>query len=331
MTLVANEEVTTKRGGLHDAGHPGSVRPRPAKRNGLRKAGRPGFLWSLPAIAAFAVFALLPLAFAVYLSFTKYNGIRLIAPQWVGLENWERVLTDTALHRSLTVTVALVILAVLTQVPVSILIGVWAAGPQRGRGIVAALYFIPLLMSTAAVAVLWASLADPNFGIPALLNPLLGASNPFSNILGDPTTAIGFVAFIYLWGATPLHTLIYQGAARAIPESLYQAAAIDGAGTVRQFFSITIPQLKNAIVTSTILMVVGTFTTFDLILILTKGGPGGATANLPFFMYDRGISALDFGYGCVVAVILIVLAALVSIGMVRATGYDDMLGTQEGL
>ncbi|MFJ4998510.1 carbohydrate ABC transporter permease [Microbacterium sp. NPDC088619] len=302
-----------------------------AKRGGLQKAGRPGFVWSLPAIAAFAVFALLPLAFAVYLSFTQYNGIRLIAPQWVGLDNWARVLTDEALHRSLVVTVVLVVLAVVTQVPVSMLIGVWAAGPQRGRAIVAALYFIPLLMSTAAVAVLWASLVDPNFGIPALLEPLLGKDNPFSNILGEPATAIGLIAFIYLWGATPLHTLIYQGGARAIPETLYQAAAIDGAGTVRQFFSITIPQLRNTIITSTILMVVGTFTTFDLILILTRGGPSGATSNLPFFMYDRGISALDFGYGCVIAVILIVLAALVSIGMVRATGYDKMQGTQEGL
>jgi xylobiose transport system permease protein len=76
---------------------------------------------------------------------------------------------------------------------------------------------------------------------------------------------------------------------------------------------------------------VGTFTTFDLILILTRGGPSGATSILPFFMYDRGITALDFGYGCVIAVILIVLASLVSIGMVRVTGYDKMQGTQEGI
>lgn len=322
MTVLDKNEAPTK--------DDRSIRQR-TQKGGLRKAGRPGFIWSLPALLSFAIFALLPLAFALYLSFTRYNGIRLVPPQWVGLDNWARVLTDAALHRSIIVTVVLVVLAVLTQLPVSLLIGVWAAGPQRGRAIVAALYFVPLLMSTAAVAVLWASLADPNFGIPSLVVPLFGPNNPFSNILGDPVTAVGLIAFIYLWGATPLHTLIYQGGARAIPESLYQAAAIDGAGTIRQFFYITIPQLKNTIVTSTILMVVGTFTTFDLILILTRGGPSGATSNLPFFMYDRGISALDFGYGCVIAVILIVLAALVSIGMVRATGYDKMQGTQEGL
>ena len=312
------------------ASNDGSVKISPKKQR-LRAAGRPSFVWALPALIAFAGFALLPLGFAVYLSFTRYNGIPLTPPQWVGFDNWARVFTDTALHKSIIVTLVLVILAVVTQVPVSMLIGVWAAGPQRARALVAALYFIPLLMSTAAVAVLWASLVDPNFGLPSLLTPILGPDNIFSNILGQPGTAIGLVAFIYLWGATPLHTLIYQGGARSIPETLYQAAAVDGAGTVRQFFSITVPQLRNTIVTSTILMVVGTFTTFDLILILTRGGPSGATSNLPFFMYDRGISALDFGYGCVIAVILVVLAGLVSLVMVRATGYDKMQGTQEGL
>jgi len=304
----------------------------PAKRRGgLRKAGRPGFVWALPAMISFALFALLPLGFAVYLSFTKYNGIRLIPPQWVGLDNWARVITDTALHKSIGITLLLVLCAVLTQIPLALLLGVWAAGPQRGRAFVATLYFIPLLMSTAAVAVLWASLVDPNFGIPALLTPLLGPDNAFSNILGKPASAFALVVLIYLWGATPLYMLIFQGAARAIPETLYQAAAIDGAGTIRQFFSITIPQLRNTIITCTILVVVGTFTTFDLILILTRGGPSGATSILPFFMYDRGITALDFGYGCVSAVILIILASIVSIGMVRVTGFDKMQGTQEGI
>lgn len=305
--------------------------PADGKRGGLRAAGRPGFAWSFPAVAFFAFFALLPLAVAIYLSFTTYNGIRLVAPKFTGLDNWSRLITDNALHRSIGVTFILIILAVATQVPVSMLIGVWAAGPQRMRAIVAGLYFIPLLMSTAAVAVLWASLVDPNFGIPSLLTGVLGPNNLFSNLLGKPATAIGVIVFIYLWGASPLHTLIYQGGARAIPEVLYQAAAMDGAGPVRQFFSITLPQLKNTIITSTILMVVGTFTTFDLILILTRGGPSAATSNLPYFMYDRGLNALDFGYGSVIAVILIVLAAIVSGVMVRATRYDDMQGTQEGI
>lgn len=313
-----------------------SVPPRGAdsrKRGGLSQAGRPSFLWSVPGIAFFGFFAIAPLLVALYLSFTRYEGIPAIAPKWVGLANWERLLTDDALHRSIGVTFVLILLAVVTQVPVSMLIGVWAAGPQRNRAIITALYFIPLLMSSAAITVLFSSLVDPNFGLPATIRAVfnLPAENVFSNLLGNPTTAIGVIAFIYLWGSSPLHTLIYQGGARSIPEVLYQAAAIDGAGRVRQFFSITIPQLRNTIVTSTIIMVVGTFTSFDIILLLTRGGPSGGTSNLPYFMYERGIASLDFGYGSVVAVLLIVLATLVSVLMVKLTGYDKMQGTQEGL
>lgn len=301
------------------------------KRGGLRSAGRPGFVWSLGAVLFFGFFSLVPLGIAIYLSFTKYNGIRLVPPKFVGLDNWERLLGDSALHRSIGVTIALIVIAVVTQVPISMLIGVWAAGPQRARAVVAALYFIPLLMSSAAIAVLFASLVDPNFGIPSLLTGILGPNNFFSNLLGNPVTALGVIAFIYLWGSSPLHTLIYQGGARSIPEVLYQAAAMDGAGRVRQFFSITVPQLRNTMVTSTIIMVVGTFTAFDIILLLTRGGPSGGTAILPYFMYDRGIASLDFGYGSVVAVLLIALATTTSILMVRVSGYDKMQGTQEGI
>jgi len=303
------------------------------KRGGLHGAGRPGFVWSLPAFLFFALFALAPLAVAVYLSFTDYQGIPVIPPQWTGVDNWTRLFTDPAMYRSLVVTIVLIVLAVLTQVPISLLIGVWAAGFQKSRAIVVSLYFIPLLMSSAAITVLFASLVDPNFGIPAVLTEVfnLPPDNVFSNLLGNQWTAIGVIAFIYLWGSSPLHTLLYQGGARAIPEVLYQAASLDGAGKVRQFFSITIPQLKNTIITSTIIMVVGTFTSFDIILLLTRGGPSGGTSNLPYFMYDKGITSLDFGYGSAVAVLLIVIAMFVSIVMVRVTGYDKMQSTLEGI
>jgi xylobiose transport system permease protein len=309
------------------------VQARSKSRGAVHAAGRPSFVWSLPALLFFGFFSLVPLLVAVYLSFTTYEGIPIVPPQWTGLTNWQRVLTDNALHQAIFVTFVLIVLAVITQVPVSMLIGVWAAGPQRSRAIVTAVYFIPLLMSSAAITVLFSSLVDPNFGLPATLREILNlpVDNPFSNLLGNQWTAIGVIAFIYLWGSSPLHTLIYQGGARSIPESLYQAAAIDGAGRVRQFFNITIPMLKNTIITSTILMVVGTFTSFDIILLLTQGGPNGGTSNLPYFMYDQGIASLDFGYGSVIAVIVIVLATAVSIVMVKVTGYDKMQGTQEGI
>jgi xylobiose transport system permease protein len=297
------------------------------RRGGLQQAGRPGLVWALPATAYFGVFALLPLAFAVYLSFTSYNGIRLNPPQFVGLDNWSRLFGDTAVGQSIGVTLVLVALAVCTQVPLGLLTGVWAAGPQRTRAIVVALYFIPLLMSTAAVSVVWGSLLDPNFGLPSALPWLFGDGN----VLGGKENALLAIAFIYLWGASPLYTQIFQGAARSIPAMLYQAAELDGAGRVRQFFSITVPQLRNTIITTTILIVVGTFTAFDIILILTRGGPSGGTSILPYLMYEQAFVSYDLGYGSTIALVLVILATAVSAVMVRVTGYDKMAGTQEGI
>ena len=107
------------------------------------------------------------------------------------------------------------------------------------------------------------------------------------------------------WQFIPFHSLIYQGAVRQIPTSMYEAAQIDGAGRVRQFFSITLPQLKYTIITSSTLMVVGSLTFFDLIFVLTAGGPGDATRNLALEMYKTGFQANLMGPASVIAVILV--------------------------
>ena len=115
------------------------------------------------------------------------------------------------------------------------------------------------------------------------------------------------------------------------PVSPHQAAAIDGAGRVRMFFHITLPQLRNTMITSIVLMVVGGLTTFDSILILTQGGPGTATTSTSYYMYVQAFSDFNFGPASVIAVLLVVVTTLISIILVRATGWDKMRSTQEGL
>src|SRR3984957_4596853 len=119
------------------------------KSSGGLKAGRPSFLWALPAVTYFALFALLPLGVVVWLSFTKWNGIG--SPHWIGSANWNSVFHDQVLIQSIKITAILTVLGVITQTPVSLLLGVWAAGYQKNRAVLSALYFIPLLMSAAAV------------------------------------------------------------------------------------------------------------------------------------------------------------------------------------
>jgi xylobiose transport system permease protein len=300
------------------------------KSSGGLKVGRPSFLWSLPAVTYFAIFALLPLGVVAWLSFTRWNAIG--APHWIGTANWKTVFKDPILIQSFKITAILTVLGVITQTPVALLLGVWAAGHQRNRAILSAIYFIPLLMSAAAISIVWFSLLNPYFGLPHELHFIFG-SGLFNHgyLFSSQAAAIGVLTFVGMWQWTPFHTLIYQGGARAIPEVLYQAAAIDGAGRYRQFFYITLPQLRNTMVTSVVLMIVGGLTTFDSILILTQGGPGTATTSTSYYMYVKGFQNFQFGESSVVAVLLIVVTTIISIALVRAPGWDKMRSTQEGL
>jgi raffinose/stachyose/melibiose transport system permease protein len=278
----------------------------------------------LPALAFFTAFGVIPLIGVLLLSFTSWNGIGEIVP--LGIDNWVAVLTDPGFPHSLGVTFLIMGLSWLVQTPLSILIGVFIAGPQRYRGVLSVLYFTPLLLSTAAIAIAYKALLDPNFGFGAGLGvPLL-----VQNWLGDPVLAISTVVFVVSWQFIPLHSLIYQGGVRQIPVSLYEAARIDGAGRVRQFFSITLPQLKYTIITSSTLIVAGSMVAFDLIFVLTLGGPSDATRVLALDMYLRGFRGNMMGPASVIALIIVVVAVLLAMGVQRLGGKDASESRLEG-
>ncbi|MFF4961082.1 carbohydrate ABC transporter permease [Streptomyces sp. NPDC001222] len=285
-------------------------------RKGTR-AGRPHVVWVLPGVLFFAFFAVVPMVLAFYLSFTRWNGLG--DPQLVGLANWRKLLSDDRLTQSLTVTVLLTVVSWAFQTVVSLLLGVWAAGRQRNRAVLSAVFFVPFLLSSTAISLLFYALLDPNFGIVR------------ADTLGSTSGAFLAIVFVGGWQFIPFHTLIYQGGARQIPEVLYQAAAIDGAGRLRQFFSITLPQLRHTATTSGVLMVVGSLTYFETVLILTQGGPGSDTAILPYLMYEAGFKSYDFGYASAIASFLVVAATALSLLLVRLTGFGAMRSVREGM
>jgi raffinose/stachyose/melibiose transport system permease protein len=262
----------------------------------------------------FVAFGVIPLIGVLVLSFTSWDGIGPIRP--AGFDSWQAVLTDPGLPHALWVTFEIMALTWLVQTPMSILIGTFLAGQQRYREVLAVLYFIPLLLSSAAIAITYKALLDPNFGLGAGLHfPLLS-----QDWLGDPTLAMGVIIFVISWQYIPFHALIYQGGVRQIPISMYEAALIDGAGRVRQFFSITLPQLKYTIITSSTLMIVGSLTFFDLIFVLTEGGPGDATRNLALWMYKIGFQANLMGPASAIAVILVVVGLALALLLRRLGG-----------
>ena len=267
------------------------------------RAGRSGRVaWmALPALGMFIVFGVVPLLGVLALSFAQWDGLGSI--HVAGLSNWRSVLSDPGLPHALWVTFLVMFLSWAVQTPLALLIGVFLAGHQRYRAVLAVIYFVPLLLSSAAIAITYKALLDPNFG----LGPGLHLGILTQDWLGKPVLALGVVIFVVSWQFVPFHALIYQGGVMQIPASMYEAAAIDGAGRVRQFFSITLPQLKYTIITSSTLMVVGSLTFFDLIFVLTAGGPGDATRVLALDMYKRGFQANLMGPASAIAVILVLV------------------------
>ena len=272
---------------------------------------------ALPALAMFIAFGVIPLVGVLLLSFTTWDGIGQIVPS--GFTSWRAVLTDPGLPHALWVTFEVMALTWLVQTPMSLLLGVFLAGHQRYREILAVIYFVPLLLSSAAIAITYKALLDPNFG----LGPGLHLSALAQDWLGRPNLAMGVIIFVVSWQYIPFHSLIYQGGVRQIPTSMYEAAQIDGAGRVRQFFSITLPQIRYTIITSSTLMVVGSLTFFDLIFVLTAGGPGDATRALAVEMYRKGFMANEMGPASAIAVILVLVGLILAQLLRRLGGRGD--------
>jgi len=288
---------------------------------------RPGFGWVVPALVFFTLFALVPMVGLIYLSFTAYDGLN--PPVWVGIQNWQALAGDQVFLDSLRLSGMLTLLSWLLQTAVALPLGVYLAGKERTRAVLAAIFFVPQLMSGAAIAVLWGTLFDPNFGLASVLGPLVGV--PDGNFIGNPSLAFYVILFVISWQFMPFHTLLYQGATRAIPESLYEAATLDGAGRWRQFRSVTVPQLRDTIITSGVLIVVGSLTYFEIVLILTNGGPGTATRILPLHMYIEGFRSFQMGYAAALAVVLLVIGTALSLVITHVTGYRRMTSQREGL
>ena len=270
----------------------------------------------VPALVIFIAFAVIPLIGVLLLSFSTWDGLGSVHAS--GLTSWRKALSDPGLPQALWATFKIIALSWLVQTPMSILLGVFLAGQQRYRALMSIIFFIPVLISSAAIAITAKALLDPNFGI----GPSLKFSWLTQDWLGRPNLALGVIIFAVSWQFIPFHMLIYRGAVQQIPASMFEAAQLDGAGRIRTFFSIILPQLKYTIITSSTLMIVGSLTFFDLIWLLTAGGPADSTRVLAVDMYILGFRSNLMGPASAIAVILVVVGLVIAQLLQRIGGRD---------
>jgi raffinose/stachyose/melibiose transport system permease protein len=322
MTAPSVQGVRTAAPPAQQPGRGGGGR---ARRSGYRLADLTGVG---PPMMLFCLFIVVPMIVAFALSFVRWNGLG--NPQWAGASNWAQFFRDPVAHTSLVVTLKVIGLSYVVQTPISIALGLFTAGRERYRAVYAALFVLPLLISTAGIALMWESFLDPNFGALTWLAKSWHLGFLQQNWLGDPNLTLYVVVGIIAWQFIPFHTLLYQVGRRQIPQVLYEAATIDGASKAAMFWRLTLPQLRYTIVTSGILMIVGSLTYFDIIYIMTDGGPGYSTRVLSLDMYNAAFGQQQYGYASVLAVLLGVIGIAVAVGLVRFSGFASMASQQEG-
>ena len=261
----------------------------------------------LPALVVYAVFVLYPTVSSVNISFYDWSGPGRPAT-FLGLDNYRELLSDPLFYAALRHNAVVIAFSALFQLPLGMALALVVTSSLRWVRLWRAVYFLPMLMSTVAIGILWGYILNPTYG---LLNGALGAigldglQQPW---LGQSSTALSAVMMTTVWQFAPFYMIVYSAAIVGLPQDVFEAARLDGAGPVRQFFSITLPLLKPVIITTLLLSVVGSIKFFDLVYVMTGGGPNASTELLATYMFRQGFLTFRFGYASAIATAMLLLS-----------------------
>ncbi|MCZ4513411.1 sugar ABC transporter permease [Streptomyces sp. ActVer] len=303
------------------------TQPKPRTREkrdrdgGGRGDGALAALFIAPAMLGFLVFLLWPTLRGIYLSFTRFN---LLTPaEWVGLDNYVRMVKDPIFWDSLTVTVEYVFINIGIQTVSALAVAVLLQRLTQSailRGIV----LTPYLMSNVVAGIVWLWMLDTQLGIGNEIIAGLGFDRiPF---LADETWAIPTIALINVWRHVGYTALLLFAGLQAIPGDMYEAAKVDGASEWRMFWRITMPLLRPVLAVVLIMTVIGSFQVFDTVAVTTAGGPANATNVLQYYIYGAAFGRFQFGYASAMSVALLVVLSAITFVQYRLTraGQTDL-------
>ncbi len=267
-----------------------------------------------PTFILLGVFLILPIVQSFQLSFTDWDGVAPVQ-QHVGLANWQELAHDPTFWLSVKNSFLLAGVSLIIQIPIGLALAVLLDRGGRKFKVFKVGFFVPLLMSSVAVAFLFQGVFDFNFG---LLNSLLNTLHldAFAqDWLGDPNYAIWAVLSVVSWQFIPFYMLLFLAAMQGIPTELREASMIDGANKRQYTFGIQIPLIKGAIATAALLIIIGSLKYFDLIWVMTAGGPDHATTVMATYMYESAFKANRVGYGAAIASAMFLIVFTVSLAV----------------
>ena len=284
----------------------------PATGRGRRLRTTPPWWFALPALLLFAFVVLVPSVRGVYYAFTNWDGLD---PHFslIGLRNFTGILHDpdalAAIRHTLLIAVSITVL----QNAFGLLLALGVNSAIKSRNVLRVFLFAPAVVTPIVTAYLWRNLLGPGGAVNSVLNAV-GLGSWQQDWLGSPHLALWSVVAIIVWQFGGYSMVIFLAGLQSIPQEIHEAAAIDGAGPVRRFWSVTRPLLAPALTINLMLSIIGGIKLFDQVYALTGGGPGHATDTISTLIYKDAFTLGEFGYGIALAVVLTVIVALVSTG-----------------
>src|SRR6201996_624532 len=299
------------------------------RRRFSQRPARAGRMFVTPNLAAVAVFMLFPLGFSLYMSLQNWDLFR--PAKFVGLANYRSLFTgDPLFIIALRNTVVYTVGTVVPTVFISLAVAGVLNRQVKGIGIFRTIIFLPLAVSSVVMAVVWQFVFNTNNG---LLNIMLGwiGIGPIPWLV-DPKWAMSALCMVSVWRSVPFATVILLAAMQGVPDNLYEAARLDGAGEVRQFVSITVPLIRGAVSFVVVISIIHAFQAFDLVYVLTggNGGPENPTYVLGIMLFQHAFSFLEFGYALALAWVMFAILLVLTVVQLRVS-HRRSLESSRGL
>lgn len=267
----------------------------------------------LPGLIWFVLIAVIPIFQSLGYSFLNWNGIT--APRFVGMKNYAAMFTDPLFYKAVFNSLLLALASIFIQLPISMALALVLAKGVRGEGLYRTIYFIPVIISSTIIAQLWMKVYHPNYGLLNSFLEKVGLEGLQRLWLADESTALVAVFIPMLWQYIGYHMLLFYSAAKSISPDIREAAMVDGATETQIAFRITIPMITPMIKASTIFALIGSLKSFDLIYVLTKGGPLHATEVPTMLMYTEIFTNSRYGPASAVAIFIVLECMLLTVAI----------------
>ncbi len=285
-----------------------------SKNNMRKRDGLSAVVFLTPTMIIFLTFILFPVIFSFYLSFHEWNMFSSEAT-YVGIDNYKRMMQSNEFWSVLKNTGIYTIGTVPLNMIVALLVAMALNKKIKGKKFLRTAFFAPVIISPVAAAVIWRWIYDPNYGLLNYGISFFGVGS--INWLNDPTAAMFALIIMGVWKTFGINMVLFSAGLAGIPETYYEAADIDGAGKFSKFWHITLPMLAPTTFFIMIMSMISSFQVFDLVYVLTSGGPLGSTKVLVFYVYEYAFKFFEMGYASAVAYVLFVILIILTLLQVR--------------